>query len=223
MKESLRLFNQRKGEIETYFSFLATITQRGAKIQLNENHHEDIDIDTLHILKANGFILLYNLVESCISQAIEDIYQDAIENEHSYDELKEEIQTELLKYIKKKDVAELAKAMNSISVDIIKHYPARNDIFSGNLAAKEVKEIGKKYGFSVQTNARQTNNGANLVTIKAKRNDLAHGYISFKDCGKDFPITQVIEIKQESLLYIEQILINVATFIDDKKYLKRDS
>lgn len=222
MKESLRLFNTRKGEVEIYFSFLETITEKGVKIQLRDGDHKDINNDTLHILRANGFILLYNLIESCISQAIEDIYIDVINNEFDYDALKVEIQTELLKHIKTQDATKVANEITEISFDIIKNYPPKNKLFSGNVDAEKVREIAKKYGFSIRTDARRTNNGANLLTIKNQRNDLAHGFISFKDCGQACQ-KDVIKIKDASLLYVEQILNNIATFIDEKKYLKENA
>jgi hypothetical protein len=86
--------------------------------------------------------------------------------------------------------------------------------------AVAIKDISRKYGFSIRTEAEKTKNGEKLATVKKRRNHLAHGFMSFKECGQERPIEMVRAIKEESLLYIEQILNNIEQFLEDKKYLK---
>ncbi len=84
----------------------------------------------------------------------------------------------------------------------------------------EIKRFAQKYGFSFHTDAFTTRNGESLKIIKNRRNDLAHGFISFKHCGQDRTFSEMENIKNQSLLYIEQILNNINTFLKNKDYLK---
>jgi hypothetical protein len=59
-----------------------------------------------------------------------------------------------------------------------------------------------------------------LKTIKNRRNDLAHGFVSFKDCGQGRTFSEMENMKKQSLLYIEQILNNMDLFLKNKDYLK---
>ena len=98
----------------------------------------------------------------------------------------------------------------------MRQYPKK--IFSGNVDAKKIKEIADKYGFSHQTDSKFTKNGAKLVTVKEKRNDLAHGEISFQECGKDYTIQDIIAIKNEVIKYLEEILNNIEQFLLQDKH-----
>lgn len=46
-----------------------------------------------------------------------------------------------------------------------------------------IKTIAKIYGFSAITD-HDTRDGIDLLSIKKNRNDLAHGFLSFKEVGK---------------------------------------
>ena len=107
--------------------------------------------------------------------------------------------------------------LNSIASDIIKQYPRK--IFSGNIDAKKVKEVSEKYGFSCQTDYRSTKNGEKLLIVKSQRNALAHGDLSFQDCGQDYTIQDMITIKNEVLNYLDEILNNIEVFLSEQKYL----
>lgn len=57
------------------------------------------------------------------------------------------------------------------------------------------------------------------VIIKNKRNNLAHGNESFSECGRDYTLENLEEIKDESVEYMRFILTHIKEFIKDKKYL----
>jgi MAE_28990/MAE_18760-like HEPN len=96
----------------------------------------------------------------------------------------------------------------------------REELFSGNVDARLIKEIADKYGFSYQTDFAKTKNGQNLVAIKSNRNDLAHGIKSFEEVGRDKTIKQLLEIKEEVVEYLTQILENIRDYLDNEEYLE---
>lgn len=217
MKDVIRIFQERKGEIDVYFEFLEDLMVNNAQLVFHDNTKKNLDSALSKILRANGFLLIYNVVESCISQGIEAIYLDIINKGIDYNSIKPNIQKEIISNIKSNINTEtFITEVNDITLDIIGQYPRK--IFSGNIDAKKIREIAVKYGFSHQTDAIFTKNGASLVTVKEKRNHLAHGEISFQECGKEYTIQQIIEIKEEVIRYLEEILCNIEQFLLQQEY-----
>ena len=78
MRDVIRQFQERKEEIENYFQLLESFMIHNAQIILPNGKKQKINVALAHILRANAFLLLYNLTESCISQSIEAIYIDLL-------------------------------------------------------------------------------------------------------------------------------------------------
>lgn len=221
MKDFIYLFQERRKEVDLYFEHLEDFWLRDAKIIFPNGSCKELDTDFKHILSANAFLILYNLVEACLSAAIEAIFLEVKEQVSSYDDIKPNIQKEIVEHIRK-DVAtdRFVDNVNHIIIDILNHHPTSREVFSGNIDREAIKDISRKYGFSIHTDARKTKNGEKLMIIKKQRNHLAHGFVSFKECGQEKSLQEMKDIKNESLLYIEQILNNIEQFLEYKKYLK---
>ena len=76
-------FNKRKAEVDIYFSFLQTLDASDTRIKRNNQGsiiEETIPNKVLEILIANGFLILYNLIEATVRNSIIEIYTE-IENE----------------------------------------------------------------------------------------------------------------------------------------------
>ena len=92
-------------------------------------------------------------------------------------------------------------------------------MFSGNIDARKIKETAEAYGFSYQTTARKTQDGNDLLKIKTNRNDLAHGFKSFEEVGKDATAEDLLQIKKRVICYLREILQNIEDYILRKEYL----
>lgn len=221
MKEVIHVFQERKQEIDIYFDFLKTFmkddSKDNAKILHADGTQTEMSNTLAQILRANGFLLLYNVIESCITLAIEEIYKDIKDKNISFDILNDGIKKEIFSNIKNNiSTDNLFKNIQKIEFDIVSQYPTK--IFSGNIDAKKIREVAEKYGFSYTTDVRQTQNGANLLSIKTQRNSLAHGDISFKECGKEYTIQEMNKIKEEAMCYLDQILQNIENYIAKQEY-----
>ena len=225
MRDVIHLFKERKKEVEIYFEHVKNAWSDDAHISFRDDdktqHQIKLSLDLKQILLANTFLLLYNLVECTMSGALEAIYKDIKTQKVPYDKIKFNIQEEIVSNIKKNiQTSDFVKTINDITLDILEYHPQRDKFFSGSVDAKSIKEYSQKYGFSSNTVNRDTRDGVTLLTIKNKRNHLAHGVISFKECGQDRSLLEMEKIKNQSLLYIEQILNNIDDFVKNKKYLK---
>jgi len=103
----------------------------------------------------------------------------------------------------------------AISLDVEDH-------FSGNVDARRVREIGALYGFSTDTDKSRTRAGADLLTIKNVRNDLAHGQKTYDEVGRDYTFKELLEISCRSSAYVKAILDNIAVYLDGDGFLEPD-
>lgn len=218
MRDVLRIFQERKEEIDLYFQHLNVFLIEDASIKLNDNSSYKLDVETKHILKANAFLLLYNVIECSIVQGIEAIYIDIIDKGLDYSQVKENIQKELIANIQKNySTDRFVREVVDIAIDIMECYP--NRLFSGNVNGEIIKDVALKYGFSYKVKgAIGKNIGKRLNTVKDKRNDLAHGSISFKECGQDYSIEELNLIKKEIIIFVKGILDNIDAFIRNQDY-----
>jgi hypothetical protein len=226
---TLTFFNERKAEIDAYFDFLEDVINNKGSLTFYDNGGsrnitKSIDIELSHTLKANGYLLLYNLIESTMTSAIEEIHLTINDSTADADVLIESLAKQAIRSLN----AEL-RINGSLSRSILTHWieehkrasaNQKNPLFSGNVDARLIKEIASIYGFSHKVSGKKARGGVGLVKIKSKRNELAHGRVSFKDCGREIMIGDLISLKVEVVAYLEQILKNIEGYIVGKDYLK---
>ncbi len=200
------IFEERKAEIEVYFDFLKNYNSTGA------------DDNLFKILKSNLLLMLYNLVESSMSNAIEAIHNNIHSNTISFNLLKNNFKSLIIKNTKQINPNDLISKIKDIATDIVKHSFKKDELFSGNVDSRKIKELGSQYGFNSDTDYAKTKHGTHLVTIKGKRNDLAHGVFSFAEVGKEYPIEDLEDMKDTTICYISEILDNIESYLLNREY-----
>jgi hypothetical protein len=221
-------FNERSKEVSKYFMFLKSLEQGSTQLSMKgiegKNKIRQIDPELEKTLKASGFLLLYNLVESTMRNAIEAIFDEIKSQGVSFDKIRPEIKKLIFKNLKKclekNNPDELLQNITVISLDIIAASFDRKNLFSGNIDEKLIKETATKYGFSCRTDSRKTGDGGDLSTVKSNRNDLAHGIKSFAEVGRDKSADELLKITKKVIKYLKGILQNVDTYLANKEYLK---
>ena len=223
MKSSLfEDFDERAQEVSKYFLFLKNLEKGSIKLGMgNENKKiKDIDTELLKTLKATGFLLLYNLIESTMTNGIEAINDKIKDDKIYFDNLKDELRVIIIKnFNKNKSAKDLAQKIQNISVSIVSEGLDNKKRFSGNVNNEVIKELSKSYGFSAQTH-KKTRDGNDLINIKNHRNDLAHGSQSFKEIGRNTTADELLEIQKRVVCYLREILQNIETCISKQEYLK---
>jgi MAE_28990/MAE_18760-like HEPN len=216
-------FNERAKEVSQYFVLLKNLEQESIKLSMEGRGGnikiKEITPDLLRTLKASGFLLIYNLVEATMRNAIESIFDDLRNNRVSYDEIRPELKKIVFKNLKKRSYDDIHLSIQAISVDIIDASFDREDLFSGNIDGRKIKATAIEYGFSYTTNARNTGNGADLLNVKTNRNALAHGFKSFAEVGRDKTADELLEIKSRVVKYLREILQNIDLYLTNKEYL----
>jgi hypothetical protein len=218
-------YQRRKEEINQYFDFLQ-------KIETGEITHS---FALPAVMRATCILLLYNLLESIVILTIDHIHiAVSTKDELSFGEAIDELKKIWIEYKYKNFEDEylgsdkIFSILQNINNDTIKIYDERTSdkkdylekvkgiSFSGKIDAQQVRKFAQKYGFTENKRVE----GKRLVQIKKKRNDLAHGEISFQDCGNIYTFRELKKLKKETFLFLREFLNNVETFINSKKYKK---
>ena len=94
------------------------------------------------------------------------------------------------------------------------------DLFqiSGNIDADSIRILADTYGFNSKVGNDKERAGATLVHIRRMRNRLAHGRITFADCGKDLSVPQIVNYKDSAITYIDSILDNIEDYINTEGF-----
>lgn len=224
MKTTRAEYTKRLNEVTLYFETIKLLDNGDCSIickDINGGTTEKIiDGELAKIMKANGFLLLYNLIEATIRNSI-----SAILNSISTDKLTFKLLSDNLKKLwinqeinKTKDISKFKEKVSELSKKILndKLLEFSNECvnISGNIDAQRIREIAKKFGYL------EPKNGRGLQTIKDKRNQLAHGEFTFSDIGKNYTSNDLIDYKSEVITFIENVLNNVETYINEKGYKK---
>lgn len=218
MQNTLSIFDDRKQEIDFYFSVMIEIDNG------NPNIHTIDNTRFYKIMKSNFLLMLYNLVEVCIVSGMMEIYEDLKNDNCSYNQVIREIQEIWYKY----KINEIyGPATERIAYEnrvqqIIENITTNAPIIlakdalgiSGNLNAKKIKEICDKH----KIRYRLATSGASLERVKRERNSLAHGDVSFSDCARDLTIGDLENIKDEVILFLTGILDGMKNYYDQKLY-----
>jgi MAE_28990/MAE_18760-like HEPN len=223
MQTVLLDFNTRVEEINKYFLFLEGLDNETTKLATiadsGKQTIRSIDNDLANTLKANGFLLLYNLVESSMRNAIEAIFDELRMKKVPFDSVRLEIKKIVLQNFKNRSPDDIYSKITDISLDIITAGFNSRELFSGNIDRKEITRIARSYGFSCETDYSKTKHGENLYTVMKNRNDLAHGNKSFSEIGKDTSVEDIQRIKEEVIEYISQLLRNIEKYLIEQEYL----
>jgi hypothetical protein len=211
-------FQTRSREIEGYFRFVLRLAKQEVALQASPgtagystHEHEEL----LKTFKATCYLLLYNLVESTMRNAIEAIFDELQGSRASYDDCRAELKREILKNFKKRDMEKLLPKLLSLARDVVHETFERSETFAGNLDARTIRLTAKRFGFAEPAGAAFYM----LQTVKDARNDLAHGVKSFADVGRNSTPTDLELARTQTVSILTETLQNIDKYLKEKEYL----
>lgn len=226
MQATIETFNDRIGEISLYYEAIKSLYDSKTNNDSGQKYYND---DFLKILKSNALIMIYNLVESTIMGGIIEIYDDLQQHGITYNQVRREIQ-DIWFVFKFNQVYDKNAHYNSYrekageiissiinGETLVLDRKATN--ISGNLDADKIRHVCEEHGISYSINPC-CRGGFVLNDVKEKRNNLAHGTISFVECGRDYSIEDLEKTKEETILFLRSILDGMKDYYDNQRYLK---
>lgn len=222
------MYDERVGEIELYYKAISELYDQ--KTVQSENIYEFYKDDFLKMLKSNLILMIYNLVESTIMGGILEIYDQLKTNGYTYNDVRKEIRTIWFEF-KFSEVYDKNSHFNSYrdkAADIISSILDEKVLemnrkatdISGNLDADKIRIICKEHGIQY-TLEGACKGGVALKDVKEKRNNLAHGTLSFEECGRNYSLVDLNEIKDQTILFLKNILNGMNEYYIEKKYLSQ--
>jgi len=266
-QDVLDKFNERIKEIELFFDLIAKfeavnpaqliavddnielITENDLLISTDNNVEMTVrnilsklniispNIDLINIFKSNSVLLLYNLVESTVSNTDKFILQTITNANLLYSQATPKIKIFWIQHISKfnknqyLDIAiSLLDNIQRLQINIEKQVNDNEKEFQGNLDPKTVDELLDNYGIEVtktQMMQQETERRA-VKNIATWRSDLAHGKYSFAEFGRNKlryntsgnrdRENDILFLKSSCLLFLEFFLLNVETYIEQELY-----
>lgn len=219
-------------EIERYIAFVDILDNGNHNVlsQIQTNTHLPftymIDRELHKTLRASTYLLIYNILESTMSDALDSVHETLVSENVDYmmlnDNLKNIILSNIRKGLSEQSIRDILISNIDIRAIFLSHGYNKKDLLNGNLDVRVVKEFAVRYGFSIDPVDKKAGvyKPEVIREIKDQRNALAHGAISFEQCGHGIPIF-TLKNKFENA---KKLLLAVFNGLDDllsqKKYLK---
>ena len=185
---------------------------------LGNEEIKDVDSELSTILKANGFLLLYNLIEATIRNSIDAVLNSIHASSVTFGSLSDNLKKIWIKQeskgiISEKNHEKIMHIAKTILDNEILSFERDCINISGNIDAQKIREVLKQFG------GNEIRNGRDLKTIKDKRNNLAHGEFTFSEIGRDYTVGDLINYKDETKSYLSSVLDEIQDYIGNQKYL----
>jgi len=222
-------YNNCKNEIEYYFRFLDYLESNSSILNsLKIAANDEINLELPKIMKANAFVMLYNLVESTIKNNLWEIFQQIKISQLSYSDLTYELKNVVLlkkapidfktkdETITKQIISIIEKALTDFSEYFPKNKQQIN-FETGNLDIEKIKNTFISHGIAPVPQTHTDQVEAFSVTVR-NRNHLAHGDQTFGELGKNYSFLQINEYKNYIFEYLDRTISETENYILQKRY-----
>jgi len=227
-------FEDRVEDVEIYFSFANEIdhieTHKKKIFELADNSKLTIKRDLQKVIRANCYLILYNLIESTIRNGLWYIYDTIVDEKIPLEKLSDNLKqiwlsqkaSEMMELNNQNKVKEKIKDLinDQINGETIHISKARLTL-SGNLDYRSIEKLIKDYAiFGTITVADKKGLGKALLKIKSERNALAHGNKSFRKSAELTTIQELNNYKNLTVQYLGDITKNISSYIENGRYTK---
>lgn len=188
------------------------------------------------LLYAGVYLHLYNLVEATVSQCISALETAASTSGMVPFDLSTELRQEWVRSVARTHEDLNTSGRLEAAIKMCEHLvallPIRNfEIFQGgggNWDDEEIYKLSQRLGINLQCLQRSTqaqikrpfrdNDGA-LKVIKKRRNKLAHGEISFAECGDGLSASELEMLSNVTTQYLSEVIACFERHISERQYL----
>jgi len=230
-------FEERLLEIRTYLDFLEAIDEQVQKgtPQLGENG-AIITPQQQKILYSSVYLQLYNLVESTVNKCLDAISKYVVNSSLKPNDLSIALRKEWVRCIARTHVDlsyenRLESAVNLCNY-LVNTLPISEDFIlekggGGNWDDEEIYKFSKRLGLSlsISTDVQQAikkpikNDMGTLALIRDYRNKLAHGSLSFAECGENTTAHDLRQLTDRVALYMREVVIFFKSSMDTSELL----
>ncbi|WP_162603400.1 MAE_28990/MAE_18760 family HEPN-like nuclease [Rhodococcus oxybenzonivorans] len=223
------VFEERCEEVENLVAYLEEVENQGAASGGDAPKGE-----TLRILRASCYVMIYNMVESTVSVCLQDLSSAVRGTASSIKDLKQEIfdlflvskyGNRILPSSHEKAAVFARDLLNDANASAIPEF-----VFSapsGNCTDSNVEKTIRKVGIEfdvipelkVRVKRKAVNDRTLLEALVMARNDLAHGNRAFSEVGRDCTAADLREIFTLASEYMGVVVTHFEDYIRESGYL----
>lgn len=239
MSDFVIAFEDRLKEIETYLDLLDALekeVQQGLP-QFGEKG-AIITVQQQKILYSSVYLQLYNLIEATVTNCI-DAVATAVIKDGAWQpiDLSANLRREWVRYMarthKELNYENRLESALSLCEHLVQALPLSETEFKvekgagGSWDDLAIQDICKRIGLSlnlsqeVYSNIKRPfkNDEGPLAFIKSLRNSLAHGSLSFAECGEGITSRELRDLKDRTASYLREVILSFKLFIDTQEFL----
>lgn len=229
MNVAHEVLRERVDEIHNYIELLERLDNA------NKAGSSQVTPVQYHILIANAFVLMYNMVEATIVQSIKSLEVIISSNNDCPRYLSQKLKEEWISnFLGTKEPLAHEKRLKK-GLDFYNHITSEaSTVISitkgggGNWDDEEIYRLTNRLGININLVPRLINANVKrklyddmgcMKFIVQKRNKLAHGEISFSECGRDEDIYKIKKIFDDTSKYLHAVVALFETFSSEKYFI----
>jgi hypothetical protein len=234
-------FQDRYAEILAYLDLLENIEmaiQAGIP-RIGGENGATISAQQQKILKSGVYLQLYNLIESTVTNCLDAVSRTAITAVSRLpSDLSNELRREWVKYVAKTNVDQGAEKRLSNAIVLCEHLVNSLPIASfeiekgggGNWDDDQISKVAKRIGCNITiSNALYRkikrplrDDMGPLSLVVNLRNNLAHGSLSFAECGQYDTVANLRWLSETIGSYLQEVVRHFEEYIREQKYLRAE-
>jgi len=235
MSKLKEAFEERLSEIEVYLDLLESLERQVQHGPPRFGEGTRITVEQQRILYSGVYLQLYSLVEATITQCIEAVCTAATDGDAwKPSDLAQGIRTEWVRYVARthedlnyENRLTSALTMFDALVGAAPVSPFKVERAGGNWDDKQIEGISRRLGLDLrisdpvrlQTKRHVREERGALVLIRHLRNRLAHGNLSFVECGANATVSDLRDLKEITAAYLREVVVSFSESIAAHEYL----
>jgi len=192
-----------------------------------------LDRSLIGTIQSSSFLLLYNLIESTMTAAIDAIYKNLqhLEQQHQnvpnlfIFNLKENLRKSLIKQyagiFSIEGIKVLSDNKRSFFSSVISNGYDKKNLFNGNIDYSQIDDIARnQFGFKVKPvngNLYDTNH---ILAVKNKRNNLAHGSQTFTEVSQYLAVGELKQHLDSVINLLNGVFSSIENYLVNQSYLE---
>ena len=233
-----QIFDDRLREIEVYLELLEAF-DRQLKDGPPRIGGDQISVQQQQILYSAVYLQLYNLVEVTVTGCVDAVRAAASEGDHwKPADLSKQLRDEWASLKADTNIPLNEENRRQRAVDLCEHLVHNlpvtwpNDANRrGNWDDDRIEKMSARLGCELQISADAIkavkrplhDDKGPLKLIKDRRNRLAHGSLSFAECGSGVTIADLRRTKDCAVLYLKEVIAAFKVHVETYQFLAPDS